>query len=117
MLSRAVRARTREALAAERAVLAFRLRADRGLSFSEIAAELGISKGAAFKADQRELAAVCELVDPAEIRQHIVLQIHRLDRAIGVAVAIADDVKPDEVRRADSGAGDTRAGRGAMGPS
>ena len=97
--SRAARARSRQPLAAERAVLAFRARADRGLSFSEIAAELGISKGAAFKAYQRELTVVRELVDPDEVHEHVALQVHRLDRALRVAVAITDDPEePADVR-------------------
>jgi hypothetical protein len=98
-LSRAVGARRRDALAAERAALAFRARADRGLTYSEIGQELGISTGAAFKAFQRGLTAVRELVDPDEARVQTDLVLHRLDRAVGVASTIMDDpTQPADTR-------------------
>jgi hypothetical protein len=93
-LTKAARARRREAVAAERQVEAFRWRADEGLSFEEIAVRLGVSRATAWKCYQRELATVRELVDPYEVREHVAVQLHRLDRALGTAVVIMDD--PDQ---------------------
>lgn len=80
-------------------MLAFRARADRGLAFSAIANELGMSKGGAFQAYQRELSAVRELVDADDVREHVDLQQHRLDCAFAAAVAIMEDPEqPADVR-------------------
>ena len=50
-----------------------------------------MSRATAWKGYKRQLAAVRELVDPDEVREHVDLQLHRLDRALAVAVDIADD--------------------------
>jgi DNA-directed RNA polymerase specialized sigma24 family protein len=63
-MTRAERTRRREALAAEREVQAFQLRADYGLSFEQIAQQLGITRSAAWKAYNRRLKMVRELVGP-----------------------------------------------------
>jgi AcrR family transcriptional regulator len=90
-LTRAERTRRREALAAEREVEAFRLRADHGFSFEQIAERLGITRSAAWKSYGRRLKIVRELVDPDEVREHVDLQLHRLDLVLQVAVAVAQD--------------------------
>lgn len=96
------RARRREPLAAEREVIAFRLRADLGLSFEEIADRIGVTRPGAWKAYRRALDAIRELIDPDEVQEHVQLQLHRLDRAVGVAMSIADDAaaSPDVRLRA-----------------
>jgi hypothetical protein len=98
-LTRAERARRREALAAEREIEAFRLRADYGFSFEQIAQRLGISRSAAWKSYGRRLKTVRELVDLDEVREHVDLQLRRLDLVLQVAVAVAlDDSAAADVR-------------------
>jgi hypothetical protein len=99
LLSRAAKTRRRESVAAEREVQAFRLRADYGYSFQEIANRLDISVSGAWKAYERELAAVRELVDLSDVREHVDLAVHRLDRVLGAAMVVVDDrAQPAEVR-------------------
>jgi transcriptional regulator with XRE-family HTH domain len=90
-LTRAARARQREAVAAERQVDAFRLRADLGLTFEEIALRLGVSRATAWKSFQRQLAAARREVDPDDAQEHVQVQLRRLDRAVAAALAIIDD--------------------------
>ena len=96
--SPAQRARRRKPAAAEHQALAFRLRADKGLSFTEIGAAMGISRSGAFDAFNREMAAVRELVSEDEVREAVILQCARLDSALQVAATIAASSPEPDVR-------------------
>ncbi|MGP0035679.1 MAG: hypothetical protein ACLP4R_14040 [Solirubrobacteraceae bacterium] len=96
--SRARHARQRKPAAVEHQVMAFRLRVDRGASFTEIAEALHISRSTAHEAFHRELAAVRELVSEDEAREAVLLQCARLDRAFQVASTIASSSPNPDVK-------------------
>ena len=89
--SRASRTRRRAPKAAEHEVQAFRLRADHGLTFADIGARLGMSTAGAYQAYRRELVRTRDLVSDDDVRDHVDLQLHRLDQALLVASNIAAD--------------------------
>jgi hypothetical protein len=77
---------------------AFQLRCE-GWTFEAIARKLEISTSAAWKAYGRELASVREMVDPCDVREHVTVSLHRLDRALTVASAILEDAgQPSDLR-------------------